>query len=331
MQRFVNAPDRVVEDMLDGFVKAHPGIDFSPRNKRVVAVTDRAAGKVGLVTGGGSGHEPAFLGYLGQGMLDAVAVGEVFASPPAQVFYDAFMEADTGAGVACLFGNYAGDNMNVKMAIDMAADDGVTVKYVVATDDIASSPRETIEKRHGISGGFYMWKAAGAAAAAGASLDDVIAVAQDAVDRTRSICVGLAPLTIPAVGKPGFVVEPGTMEFGIGHHGEAGTEVLPLQTADETARLMVDALLRDFQFQSPRELSVMVSGLGATPVMEPYIIFNSVESALAENGHVVTSAHVGNFVTSLDMNGVSVTIVDLDDILPARLSAPGAAVGLASY
>jgi dihydroxyacetone kinase-like protein len=164
MQRFVNDPDFIVDDMLTGFVKAHCSVTRSPANDRVVAVAHPVPGKVGLVTGGGSGHEPAFLGYLGAGMLDAVAVGEVFSSPPAQAFYDAIVAADTGAGVACLIGNYAGDVMNVRMAIDMAADDGIDARLVVATDDVASAPKESAGRRHGIAGGFFVWKCAGARA-----------------------------------------------------------------------------------------------------------------------------------------------------------------------
>ena len=237
MQRFVNDPDYIVEDMVKGYVKAHKDlIKRSEANDRVVQyVNAPVEGKVGLVTGGGSGHEPAFLGYVGKNMMDAVAVGEIFSSPSAQAFYDAFMSVDSGKGVACLFGNYAGDNMNVKMAIRKAKKQGVTVKYVVATDDVASSPKETKEKRHGIAGGVFMWKIGGAKAALCGTLDEVIDVAQKTVDNTRSICVGLSPCAIPAVGHPNFQIEDGTMEVGIGHHGEPGIKVEPLKSADEIA------------------------------------------------------------------------------------------------
>lgn len=201
MQRFVNDPDYIVDDMVKGFVKAHEDLIVkSEKNDRVVKYKNAPVeGKVGLVTGGGSGHEPAFLGYVGENMMDAAAVGEIFSSPSAQTFYDAFLEADAGKGVACLFGNYAGDNMNVKMAIRKARKKGVEVKMVAATDDISSSPKETKEKRHGIAGGVFMWKIGGARAALGGRLDEVIQSAQKAVDATRSICVGLEPCTIPAV------------------------------------------------------------------------------------------------------------------------------------
>ena len=332
MQKFVNDPDFIVDDMLSGFVKANPEVELSNRNNHVIKlITPDNSKKTGLVTGGGSGHEPAFLGYIGAGLLDAVAVGEVFSSPPAQAFYDAIHEADKGNGVAVLFGNYAGDNMNVKMAVQMAEDDDISVKYIVANDDIASSPKETKEKRHGIAGGFFMWKAGGARAALGGTLDDVITSAKNAVERTRSICVGLSPCIIPAVGKPNFQIEDGTMEIGVGHHGEAGIKTEPLKSADDIAQEITDAILNDFCFSDKRELAVMISGLGSTPVMELYVLYNKVEEVLKNNGHKVCRAYVGNFVTSLDMNGASLTIVDLDDELKTLLEQPAHPVGMKRY
>ncbi|WP_055109256.1 dihydroxyacetone kinase subunit DhaK [Paenibacillus ihumii] len=325
MQRFVNNPDFIVDDMLKGYVKAHGDtVQLSKRNNRVVKrLQAPAEGKVGIVTGGGSGHEPAFLGYVGEGLVDAAAIGEVFASPPAQSFLDAILEADSGKGVACLFGNYAGDNMNVKMAVQLAEDEGIPVKYVTATDDIASSPPETREKRHGIAGGLFMWKAGGARAAMGGSLDEVIAAAQKAVDHTRSICVGLSSCTIPAAGSPNFTIEEGMMEFGIGHHGEPGIRVEPLKTADEIAAEMTGAILQDFGFSKPEELAVMLSGLGATPLMELYVVYDKVAEILSGQGHRIDRTLIGNFVTSLDMNGLSLTIVRLDEELKELLDYPG--------
>ncbi|MGL9727826.1 dihydroxyacetone kinase subunit DhaK [Enterococcus sp. DIV0756] len=330
MQIFVNNPDFIVEDMLKGFAAAHPEVMLSPLNERVVILKDKKE-KVGIITGGGSGHEPAFLGYVGEGMLDAVAIGEIFASPPAQAFLDAMIEADNGQGVACLFGNYAGDNMNVKMAIQMAEDEDIEVKYVVATDDIASSPKETREKRHGIAGGYFMWKVGGAKAASGATLDEVIEVAQKVVDRTRSICVGVRPCTIPAVGTPNFLIDEGTMEFGTGHHGETGIEKKALGTADEIAGEMTEAILTDFDFDENRKLAVMISGLGSTMLMEQYVICGEVLAILKEQGHQVEKVYVGNFVTSLDMGGLSLTIVDLDAEITQLLEADGQATGLKNY
>lgn len=320
MQRFVNDPSSVVEDMLKGFVAAHEAIEYSPNNGKVVMYRDEPDGKVGLVSGGGSGHEPAFLGYIGKNMLDAVAVGEVFSSPTAMAFHEAFLQADKGAGVACLFGNYAGDNMNVKMAIDMADDDGIKVKYVVATDDISSSPKETKEKRHGIAGGMLMWKTAGACASQGAELEEVIRVAQKTVDRTRSICVGLSACTIPAVGHPNFSIKEGCYEFGIGHHGEPGLDVRDMQSASMIVREMMDKLREDMPFEEGEELAIIVSGLGATPLMEQYIVYGEVKAYVENAGVHVIKSYVGNYVTSLDMFGIAITILKVDEELKGLLA-----------
>jgi dihydroxyacetone kinase-like protein len=320
MQRFVNNPDYVVEDMAKGLTKVFSYLDLLEENDRVIYYNRETNNKVGLVSGGGSGHEPAFLGYVGENMLDAVAIGEVFSSPTAQSFYQAFKVADNGKGVACLFGNYAGDNMNVKMAIQMAEEDEIDVKYVVATDDISSAPKGEESKRHGIAGGVFMWKIAGAKAALGAEMNEVLAIAQKTVDNTRSICVGLEPCVIPAVGKPNFIIEDGNLEFGIGHHGEPGAKVEPLKPAKDIAREMCNALVEDLEVKENQELAVLVSGLGATPIMEQYIIYNDVENFLKEKGIKVYKSLVGNYVTSLDMNGIALTILRVDEELKSLLS-----------
>lgn len=330
MQRFVNNPDYIVEDMVKGFLKAHDDLIVkNGKNDRVVQYKNAPVeGKVGLVTGGGSGHEPAFLGYVGENMMDAVAVGEVFSSPSAQAFYDAFMAADSGKGVACLFGNYAGDNMNVKMAIRKAKKQGVTVKYVTATDDVASSPKETKEKRHGIAGGVFMWKVGGAKAAKGADLDEVIATAQKAVDNTRSICVGLSPCAIPAVGHPNFDIKEGDMEFGIGHHGEPGINVQKLKPAKEIANDMAKAVIDDLEPADGDEVAVLLSGLGATPIMELYVLYDEIEAYLKEQGLSIYKVLIGDYVTSLDMNGAALTVMKLDEELKELLDYDAKAPGL---
>lgn len=330
MNRFINNPDYVVDDMIKGYVKAHKNlVSQSERNTHVVKYTKAPIkGKVGIVTGGGSGHEPAFLGYVGKNMVDAVAIGEVFSSPPAQAFYDAFVEADSGAGVACLFGNYAGDTMNVKMAQMMAEDDDITVKTVIANDDVASSPKETKEKRHGIAGGVFMWKVGGARAALGGSLDEVIESAQKAVNNTRSICVGLSPCIIPAVGRPNFKIEEGKMEFGVGHHGEPGMKIEDVKSANEIAREMTSTILNDIEIKPDSEVAVIVSGLGATPLMELYILYDEIEKYLSKNKISVYKVFVGNYVTSLDMNGTALTIMKLDDELKMLLDYEAESKGI---
>lgn len=332
MQRIINDPNLVVEDMLKGFVKTHKDIVAPTKNPRVLKYKEAPiAGKVGIVTGGGSGHKPAFIGYIGKNMVDAVAAGEIFSSPSAKAFYDAFKEADAGAGVACLYGNYAGDNMNVKMAVEMAEDDDIEVKTVVANDDVPSAPSSELDKRRGVAGEVLMWKVGGAKASLGGSLDEVIAAAQKAIDNTRSIGIGLTPCTIPAVGKPNFSIEPGKMEVGIGHHGEPGIEVTDISSADEMAQRMVDAVLPDLPFADGDEVVALVSGLGATPIMELYILYNKVEELLAEKGIKVYRPYVGNYFTSLEMMGVTLTVMKVDDELKELVDVEANSMGLKQF
>ena len=332
MQRMINNPDNVVEDMLQGFLKNHCDTVAKTDNPRVIKrIGAPFEGKVGIVTGGGSGHKPAFIGYIGKNMVDAVAVGEVFSSPTAKAFYDAFKAADGGKGVACLYGNYAGDNMNVKMAIKMAAKDGIDVKTVVANDDVASAPKNESEKRRGVAGEILMWKVGGAKAAKGGNLDEVIRAAQKAIDNTKSIGIGIEPCTIPAVGHPNFEIKDGTMELGIGHHGEPGIKVSNLGTADEIAKEMVDTIIPDQPFASGDEVAVLVSGLGATPVMELYIVFNKVYDLLAEKGIKVYRSYVGNYFTSLEMMGVTLSIMKLDAELKELIDEEIDTMGLKQF
>ena len=333
MQRIINDPDNVVPDYLKGFLKTHSDFVAPTDNARVVKFKDAPVkDKVGIVTGGGSGHKPAFVGYVGKNLVDAVAVGEIFSSPTAQAFYDAFKAADSGKGVACLYGNYAGDNMNVKMAAEEAEDDGIVVKTVVANDDVPSAPKDEREKRRGVAGEILMWKVGGAKATQGGSLDEVIASAQKAIDNTRSIGIGLTPCTIPSVGKPNFSIEPGKMEFGIGHHGEPGIKVTDLVTADEMAAMCLDTILPDLPFASGDEVVVLVSGLGATPVMEQYIFYNRVEEILTQDkGITVHRSYVGNYFTSLEMMGITLTVMKLDDELKPLIDMEAYSMGLKQW
>lgn len=321
MQRILNNPDHIVDEMLQGFIKTHSDIvklvhtsEDNPRGV-VAAVNAPKKGKVGVVTGGGSGHKPAFIGYVGENMCDAAAVGEICSSPTAVAFLEAFRAADGGEGVACLYGNYSGDNMNVKMAVKMAKREGLAVKTVVANDDVASAPKDQREKRRGVAGEIFMWKCGGAKAAKGGNLDEVIAVAQKAIDNCRSVGIGLTPCTLPAVGHPNFEIKEGTMEVGIGHHGEPGIEVCPLETAAQMAKRMTDVVLPDYPFESGDEVAVLVSGLGATPVMELYVLYDEIEKILTERGIKVYRSYVGNYFTSLDMMGATLTVMKLDEEL----------------
>jgi dihydroxyacetone kinase-like protein len=228
-------------------------------------------------------------------------------------------EANGGNGVICLYGNYAGDNMNVKMAIRMAEKEGIEVATVVANDDVCSAPFEERQKRRGVAGEIFMWKAGAAKAATGATLEEVRATAQRAIDNCRSIGVGLGPCTLPAVGKPNFHIEPGTMEVGIGHHGEPGVRVEPLKSADEVAKSMCSIVLDDHNLPQGTEVAVLVSGLGATPLNELYILNDTIEKEITARGLRIHRTYVGNYFTSLEMVGATLTILALDDELKALL------------
>lgn len=328
MQRIMNDPDNIVDEMLEGFLKVHADIVETTENPRVVKAKNIPQDKVGVVTGGGSGHKPAFIGYVGENMCDAAAVGEICSSPTAAAFLDAFKATDQGKGVACLYGNYSGDNMNVKMAVKMAKRAGITVKTVVANDDVASAPKDQREKRRGVAGEILMWKAGGAKAAKGGSLDEVIEAAQKAIDNTRSVGIGLTPCTLPAVGHPNFEIKDGTMEVGIGHHGEPGIEVCELEDAQHMAQRMVDIVLPDYPFVEGDEVVVLVSGLGTTPVMELYVLYNEIEKLLIDKGIKIHKSYVGNYFTSLDMMGATLTVMKLDDELKELIDMPVNTMGM---
>ena len=322
MQRILNDPDNIVDEMLKGFLKVHADLVEETDNPRVVKAKNIQEGKVGVVTGGGSGHKPAFIGYVGRNLCDAAAVGEICSSPTAAAFLDAFKAADQGKGVACLYGNYSGDNMNVKMAVKMARKAGMTVKTVVANDDVASAPKDQREKRRGVAGEVLMWKVGGAKAAGGGDLDEVIAAAQKAIDYTRSVGIGLAPCTLPAVGHPNFEIKDGTMEVGIGHHGEPGIEVCPLESAAQMARRMVDIVVTDYPFVKGDEVVVLISGLGATPVMELYVLYDEIDRILEGKGIKIYRSYVGNYFTSMEMMGATLTVMKLDEELKELIDMP---------
>mgnify|MGYP006286932179 CR=1 FL=1 len=314
MKKIINKPNEVVEDSLKGFLKANvEHVSYYKKNSRVVlSAYNYDKPKVGVVSGGGSGHKPAFIGYVGKNILDAVAVGEVFSSPPASAFYNAIKAADQGRGVACLYGNYAGDNMNVKIALNRIKKENIEVRTVVAKDDVASAKKGEEEKRRGVAGEILMWKIAGAKAAMGADLDYVINIAEKTINQTRSVGIGLSPCTIPDVGHPNFQIKSGKMEFGIGHHGEPGIEVLDMATSKVVAGKMLETILTDFQFSVKDEVVVLLSGLGSTPMQELYILYNDISDQLIENGILVRRSLVGNYFTSLEMGGATLTLLKLD-------------------
>ncbi|SEJ48081.1 dihydroxyacetone kinase DhaK subunit [Propionispira arboris] len=328
VQRILNDPDNIVDEMISGFLKTHKDIVEATENNRVIKAKNIPKDKVGIITGGGSGHKPAFIGYVGKNMCDAVAVGEVFSSPTAMAFLDAAKAVDQKKGVACLYGNYSGDNMNVKMAIKMAIKQGITIKSVIANDDVASAPKNQREKRRGVAGEILMWKIGGAKAAQGGNLDEVIAAAQKAIDSTRSVGIGLSPCTLPAAGHPNFEIKPGMMEMGIGHHGEPGMEICSLKTAKEIAEKMINIVIPDYPFKEQDEVVVLVSGLGATPVMELYVLYNEIEKLIKTKNIIIYKAYVGNYFTSLEMKGATLTIMKLDQELKKLIDMPAYTMGL---
>ncbi len=326
MKKIINDPARFVEEFLDGLCRAYPGqIRSLPDDPRVIVrAVPKEEGKVAIVTAGGSGHLPVFLGYVGRGMIDACSVGNVFASPSAESMFNAIRAVDTGAGVLCLYGNYGGDKMNFAMAQEMADFEDITVREIRVCDDIASSPEETKENRRGVAGLVYAYKIAGAAAEEGRSLDEVIAVTNRALASIRTMGVATSPCIVPEVGRSTFQIEDDMIEVGMGIHGEPGISVQKMMTADEIAELVTAKILTEITLAEGDEVSVMVNGLGATPLEELMIVFRRVHQLLSDMGVTVVLPHVGEYATSMEMAGCSVTIFKLDEETKALLTAPGA-------
>jgi dihydroxyacetone kinase-like protein len=280
------------------------------------------AGKVAIATGGGSGHLPVFMGYVGRGLIDGAAIGNVFASPSSDDMLEVTRAISAGAGVLYLYGNYGGDRLNFDLAAELAADEGIEVRTVLGADDVASAPSDRAASRRGIAGIFFLYKVAGAAAAAGASLEEVIAVTERAAAGTRTMGVALSPCTIPAAGVPTFELPIGQMEIGMGIHGEPGVRRGPLATADEIAEELLRSILADLPYRRGDDVGVLVNGLGATPKEELYILYRSVDRILAGEGIRVHRVWVGEYATSLEMAGTSITLLRLDDELKRLVDAP---------
>ncbi|WP_424974389.1 dihydroxyacetone kinase subunit DhaK [Dinoroseobacter sp. S124A] len=324
MKKLLNRPEDYVDEMLAGLTAAHPEYYrlHGESGKVVARATPGKAGKVGIVTGGGSGHLPVFTGYVGTGLLDACAIGDVFASPSAEQMADAIRAADTGAGVLRLYGNYGGDVMNFDMAGELVEFDDIDCTTVLLADDVASAPPEERKKRRGVAGMVYAFKMAGAAAEAGQDLAAVTAVAQKAADACRSVGAALSPCTVPQAGKPTFEIAEDEMEMGMGIHGEPGVWRGKLRSADEVASEMMDRLLADMPLAEGDRVSIMVNSLGATPPEELYILYRIVKARLDAVGATVVMPLVGRYATSMEMAGVSFTLCKLDDALEALLTAP---------
>lgn len=324
MKKLINTPENFVQDMMEGIELAYGDkVKNLDGDFRILVsnypVKDK---KVGIVTGGGSGHLPVFLGYVGKGLLDGCAIGNVFASPSARKMEDMIRACDHGSGVLCLYGNYGGDNMNFDMACDAVEMDDIETRTVRVKDDVASSPVEQSGKRRGVAGMVYAFKIAGAAADKMMSLDEVAKVTQKALDNIRSMGVALSPCIVPQVGRPTFQIAEDEIEIGMGIHGEAGIEVRKMMTADEVAKVLTEAILKDMPLAQGDEVSVMVNGLGATPLEEQLIVYRGIHQILADKGVSVVMPHIGEFATSMEMAGLSLTVFKLDGQLKELLEYP---------
>lgn len=323
MKKIINNPADFVPEMLDGLVKAHPTqLAYTEDVHCIVRADSPVHGKVALATGGGSGHLPVFLGYVGQGMLDGCAVGDVFASPSSDQMLAVTQRIHGGKGVVYIYGNYGGDIMNFDMAAEMADMEGITVKSVLVKDDVASAPPAEADRRRGVAGMVFAFKVAGAKADKGGSLDEVAAVAEKALANIRTMGVALSSCTVPLAGKPTFTIGEDEMEIGMGIHGEPGMKREKLQPADQIAERMTVAILDDLQPQSGDRLAVMVNGLGATPPEELYVIYRKVHEILTGRDLSIHRAYVGEFATSMEMAGASLTFFRLDDELAELLDHP---------
>jgi dihydroxyacetone kinase len=323
MQKLINAPENFVEEVLEGILAAHSDVLKRGSDPRSIVRKDAPVqGKVAIATGGGSGHLPVFMGYVGGGLADGAAIGNVFASPSADQMLAVMRDVNGGRGVLQLFGNYGGDVMNFGLAAELAEAEGIEVARVLGADDVASAPRGEEARRRGIAGIFFLYKIAGAQAEAGADLEQTRAVTARAADSLRSMGVALAPCTLPTTGRPTFDLPDGEMEIGAGIHGEPGVRRAPLQPADAVADELMDALLADLPPSGGDRVDVLVNGLGATPIEELYILFRRVSKRLADAGLNARSVWIGEYATSLEMAGASISLLVLDDELAQLMDAP---------
>ena len=324
MKKLINNPNHVVTEMLQGLAKANPHVIYAGEGVEVISRKDKKQGKVGVISGGGSGHEPAHAGYVGFGMLDAAVAGNVFASPSPDRIIEGIKQADSGQGVLMIIKNYSGDIMNFQMAGELAQMEEIQTDYVVVKDDVAVADSTYSTGRRGIAGTVLVHKLAGAAAEQGKSLSEVKAAAQKAIDNVRSMGMAMTPCILPGVGKAGFSLAEDEIEIGMGIHGEPGVSRESITPAKELAEKLVKRILDDYDFLGS-EVAVMVNGLGGTPLMELYIVYREVERILSAKGIRIYKSFVGNYMTSLEMSGCSVTMLKLDEELKGYLDYPSEA------
>lgn len=324
MKKIMNDPADFVDEFVEGILLAHPDLLKVPGddNRILVRADAPVKGKVGIVTGGGSGHLPLFKGYVGAGLCDGVAIGNVFSSPSSAQIHEATRAVNGGAGVLYLYGNYGGDVFNFDLASDLAELDGIETRTVLGRDDVASQPRERAADRRGVAGILFAYKGAGAAAERGDSLDQVQAAAQDMVENTATMGVGLTPTILPTTGKPSFELAADEMEIGIGIHGEPGIHRGKLETADEIVEHLLGPVSQDLDLTAGDSVAVLVNGLGATPLEELYVLYRTVHTTLTARGISIKKRYIGEYATSLEMAGASISLLKLNDDRLALLNAP---------
>ena len=323
MKKIINAPENVVNEMLAGLVAANPDtLDIIPEKRIILRKERKAAGKVAVVTGSGSGHEPDQVFYVGKGMMDAACAGPVFAAPTADAIYEAAKAVDTGAGVLFMVKNYTGDRGQFGMACEMCEMDDINAKIVIADDDVAVKDSTFTAGRRGVAGAILGYKIVCAAAEEGKSLDELVELADRVNANVRSMGFGLTSCTTPAKGAPTFEIGDDEMEIGVGLHGEPGRQRTKLMPADEIVGLMTQNCLDDLPFKAGDEVAVMVNGLGGTPLMEQYIAYNKVAQMLKDAGIKVFKSYVNEYCTSIDMAGCSVSLLHLDDEMKKYLDYP---------
>lgn len=322
MKKFINDVFDYVDESVEGYAAAFPSMVRQVGHRVIIRADAPVSGKVGVLIGGGSGHEPLFMGYAGKGLADGSPIGNTFASPSSEIILEATRAVSAGAGVIYLYGNYSGDVMNFDDAAEKAGFESIRVETVRVTDDIASAPANHLDLRRGIAGDFFVFKIAGAMADTGASLDEVVRVAGKANDRTRSMGVSLSSCTIPASGNPILQMDDGDMEIGLGIHGEAGRQRQKIAPADHVTSTLIAAILDEDLFRKPGRVALMVNSLGATPLAELYIVFRCAERLLSGAGFTIHRSYVGPYSTSLDMVGCSITLILLDDEIARLIDHP---------
>tara|TARA_Y100000310_G_scaffold125448_1_gene124188 strand:- start:272 stop:1267 length:996 start_codon:yes stop_codon:yes gene_type:complete len=322
MKKIINNPSDFVEESIDGLIKSHPDVYvLANDNNRVITRANKGSNKVGIVTGGGSGHLPVFTGYIGKGFLDACAIGSVFASPSVDQMLSAIKNADNGNGVLCIIGNYGGDVMNFEMACEIAEAEGIKTKKIIVADDIASASEEEKSKRRGIAGMIFVFKIAGSIAETGVSLDEVFNTATETNNNIRTLGIALSPCILPEAGKPTFEIDDDEIEIGMGIHGEPGIKREKLRPANDLVDDLYKRIMEDSKLTANDNIAIMINSLGATPLEELYIVSKRVNENLINSKINNLKTYVGRYATSMEMAGMSITTLKLNDNLKKHLFA----------